>query len=547
MSAQHSDSTETGETFDYVIVGGGTAGCVLANRLTADPKIKVLLLEAGGNGRGFYVGIPLTLGLVIGNPKHDWRYKSEPEPHLNGREMPLPRGLGLGGSTVINGMVYVRGHAYDYDSWAAQGNRGWSWKDVLPYFKKSEAFHSGGNEFHGGNGEWGISDPGVRWEILEAYRKAAIDRGIPATDDYNSGENEGVAYFVANIRKGVRQTAERAFLRPAAERPNLKILTGCLVDNVILTGNRASGVRYTRNAQSFTVQAGREVILAAGAFGSPALLERSGIGQPERLKALGIEPRHNLPGVGENLQDHWQIRVQHRVHGTKTLNSRAGTKLRRILMGMQYVLTHTGPMSGQPTLLAAFTRVMEDAPAPDVQIHVSAASYDRVGGPMHPFPGITSSVCILRPESRGHVHIDGRDPAAAPHILNNFLAAELDQEIAVRSVGLVRHIAGSRELERFSPEEISPKPDVQSREEILEYARRVVTTVFHPCGTCKMGSDPMAVVDDRLHVYGVAGLRVVDASIMPTLVSGNTAAPTVMIAEKAADLIIEDRRAAMAA
>jgi len=532
------------ETYDYVIAGGGTAGCVLANRLSADPSVSVLMIEAGGNGRGFLIDMPLGLAFLIGNPRIDWLYKTEPEPYLNGRELPLPRGKMLGGSSSINGMVYVRGHAWDYDNWAALGNRGWSWNEVLPYFKRSEAFDRKGFPAHGTEGEWHVSDPGVRWEILDAYRKAAIERGIPATDDYNSGDNEGVAYFVANIDKGVRASTARDFLRPVRNRPNLKVVTDALVDRLTFDGRTVRGVRFSQGGQVREVAARREVILSAGAYGSPAILERSGVGPAEVLKAAGVETVHHLPGVGENLQDHWQIRVQHRVHNTRTLNIRAGSLLGKALMGMEYVALKRGPLSGQPALLAAFTSVMPDAPAPDVQIHVSAASYDRVGGPMHPFPGITSSVCILRPESRGHCHIADAAPSSQPKILHNFLKEEADREIAIRVVELVRRIASSPELGRFQPEETSPGWSVASREDLLAYARQVVSTTFHPVGTCKMGHDDMAVVDDELRVHGISGLRVVDASVMPTIVSGNTAAPTVMIAEKAADLIKQTTNAA---
>jgi len=542
------DTESSGDdVYDYIIVGGGTAGCVLANRLSADPSVSVLMIEAGGNGRGFFIDMPLGLPYLIGKPKYDWLYQTEPEPYLGGRQMPLPRGRMLGGSSSINGMVYVRGHASDYDHWRQLGNRGWAWDDVLPYFKRSEAFYRKDLPAHGTEGEWHISDPGVRWEILDAYRKAAIEQGIPATEDYNSGDNEGVAYFVASINKGVRSSTARDFLRPIQNRRNLTVVTNALVERLTFDGQAVRSVRFILDGQVREAAARREIILSAGAYGSPAILERSGVGSAEVLKAAGIDPVHHLPGVGENLQDHWQIRVQHKVHNTVTLNIRAGSLLGRTRMGLEYLALKRGPLSGQPTLLAAFTRVMPDAAAPDVQIHVSAASYDRVGGPMHPFPGITSSVCILRPESRGHCHVANADPAPAPKILHNFLKEEADREIAVRSVALVRRIASSPELTRFQPEETSPGQKVQSREDVLAYARQVVSTVFHPVGTCKMGSDGMAVVDDELRVRGLAGLRVVDASVMPTIVSGNTAAPTVMIAEKAADLIRQANKAAKAA
>lgn len=538
---------ERSRTYDYIIVGGGTAGCVLANRLSADPSVEVLMIEGGGEGRGFYVDMPLGLAFLIGRPQYDWLYKGEPEPYLDGRRMPLPRGKMLGGSSAINGLIYVRGHAYDYNQWAQLGNRGWSWESVLPYFKRSEAFHHPGSEAHGTEGEWSVSDPNVRWEALVAYRQAAIEQGIPASDDYNSGDNEGVAFFVATIKNGVRHSTARAFLQPIRHRRNLTVVTNALVDRVTFDGKRASGIIFSIDGQSQEAKAGREVILSAGAYGSPAILERSGVGAPDVLSDAGIEVLHGLPGVGENLHDHWHIRVQHRLHNTHTLNTRGGTRLGRMLLGVQYLATKRGPLGGSPTLLGAFIKTSPDAPAPDIQIHVSGSTSPSFGGAMHPFPGITSSVCILRPESRGHCHVADRDPSVQPRILHNFLKEEADREIAIRSVEAVRRIVASPAMDRFEPEEILPTAAVQSRDELLDYARRTVNTTFHPVGTCKMGRDRMAVVDDRLRVHGLSGLRVVDASIMPTIVSGNTQAPTVMIAEKAADFIREERTGVQAA
>ncbi|WP_105429794.1 GMC family oxidoreductase [Neorhizobium sp. T6_25] len=532
---------EHSRTYDYVIVGGGTAGCVLANRLSADPTVEVLMIEGGGEGRGFYVDMPLGLAYLIGRPQYDWLYKGEPEPYLNGRQLALPRGKMLGGSSAINGLIYVRGHAYDYDQWAQLGNRGWSWESVLPYFKRSETFHRPGEEAHGTEGEWAVSDPNVRWEALEAYRRAAIEQGIPAADDYNSGDNEGVAFFVATIKNGVRHSTARAFLEPVRNRRNLTVVTGALVDRITLEGSQASGVVFSLDGRNHEAKAGREVILSAGAYSSPAILERSGIGAPDVLASAGIEVLHALPGVGENLQDHWHVRVQHRLRNTHTLNTRAGTRFGRMLLGMQYLATKRGPLGGSPTLLGAFLKTTPDAPAPEIQIHVSGATSPSFGGAMHPFPGITSSACILRPESRGYCHVAVGDPSAQPRILHNFLKEEADREILIRSIEAVRRIAASPAMAPFEPEEIAPTAAVQSHDEMLDYARRTLNTTFHPVGTCKMGRDRMAVVDDRLRVHGITGLRVVDASIMPTIVSGNTQAPTVMIAEKAADFIREER------
>ncbi|MBI1621914.1 GMC family oxidoreductase [Aquamicrobium zhengzhouense] len=537
---------ERSRPYTYIIVGGGTAGCVLANRLSADPKNEVLLIEGGGSGRGFYVDMPLGVAYMLGRPRFDWCYKSEPEPYLNGRSLALPRGKMLGGSSSINGLIYVRGHAYDYDQWAQLGNRGWSWESVLPYFRRSEAFHRPA-QAHGNDGEWSVLDPKVRWEALQAYRQAAIDLGIPANEDYNSGDNEGVAWFVATIRKGRRHSTARAFLDPVRNRRNLDIVTGALVDRVIFDGTRATGVKFRLGEREVDVSASAEIILAAGVYGSPAILERSGVGAHETLSALGIETHHELPGVGENLQDHWHIKVQHKLKNTRTLNDHVSSPLRRMMLGASYLATRKGPLGGSPTLLGVFAKTDPHAPAPDIQIHVSGATSSTFGGEPDKFPGITSSVCILRPESRGHSHIASSDPARQPKILHNYLKHESEIEIAIRSVELVRKIAGGAAMARFEPDEITPTQKVQSRDELIAYARESVYTTFHPVGTCKMGRDHMAVVDDRLRVHGLSGLRVADASVMPVIVSGNTQAATVMIAEKASDFIQEEAMEAKAA
>lgn len=537
----------TDNVYDYVIAGGGTAGCLLANRLTQDKNVRVLLVEAGGSARHPYIEVPLMLPKLLGNPKFDWKYVSAPEPHCGDRTITMPRGKVLGGSSSINGMVYVRGHRWDYDNWAAQGNRGWSWAEVLPYFMRSECFVGEELQGHGTTGEWKISDPGMRWPVLDAYAEAATEIGIPRTRDYNCGENFGVQYYQALVANGRRQSTEKAFLRSAMGRSNLTVLTGAIVDRVVIEGRRAVGLAYRHDGQSVVATAQREVILCAGAFGSPVIMERSGIGAPERIKALGLDPVHELPGVGENLQDHWHLRVQARVRNTRTLNSMVHSLTGKALMGADYLFRRRGPLSAQPALLAVFARVMEDAVAPDVQIHASAASYNRVGGPVDNFPGMTSAVGMQRPESRGHVHASSPEPDMPPEVLNNYLATEYDCEVAIRSVQLVRRIMTAPALARFEPEEISPGPGVSSREAILEFARQTVATTFHPVGTCKMGQGTDAVVDDRLSVHGLEGLRVVDASIMPSIPSGNTCAPVVMIAERAADLIREDQGARKAA
>ena len=540
--APHDDGT-----YDYVIVGGGSAGCLLANRLSADPSTRVLMLEAGGSDAHFWIQTPLGLPYILGNPRFDWSYASEPEPELGGRTVTLPRGRVLGGSSSINGMVYVRGHAWDFDQWRQAGNVGWAWDDVLPYFKRHEDYDRGASEAQGVGGELSVKDPGVRWEILDAYADACEEAGIRRTRDYNGGDNEGVAYFDAMIRDGKRHSTARAFLEPARHRPNLRVVTGASVTRIVVAGRRATGVEYRLGGAPQRANASGEVLLCAGAIASPQILQLSGIGPADLLAGLGIPLVHALAGVGENLQDHWMVRMQHKVHGTRTLNFWAQNPLLKAIMGARYLLTKTGPMSAQPALLAAFVKSEPSAAAPDIEIHVSAASYGRVGGPMHPFPGITSSVGILRPTSRGTVRVRSAEPDAHPAILHNFLATDYDRRIALSSVDLVRRIAAQPALARFKPEEISPPPGVHSEEEILAWARTILTTVFHPVGTCAMGRGERAVVDDRLRLHGIAGLRVVDASVMPTITSGNTCAPVLMIAEKAADMIRQDAKAGGAA
>jgi choline dehydrogenase-like flavoprotein len=533
-----------GAIFDYIVVGAGAAGCVIANRLSADPSRRVLLLEAGGPDDYFWLKVPLGIPFVLGNPRCDWRLRSDPESYLGGRVIEVPRGKTLGGSSSINGMVYVRGHALDFDGWRQQGNVGWGWDDVLPYFKRSEDYFRGASNTHGAGGELSVIDPGVRWPVLDAYREACIEAGIPAAADYNGGDNEGVAYFEAMIRNGRRCSASQAFLTPIKTRPNLAIVTAALVEGLDMAGRRVTGVRYRVGGELRRSQAAGEVILAAGTFGSPAILQMSGIGPGEFLGGLGVEVRHDLPGVGENLQDHWMLRVQHRLENTVTLSGWMNSLPGKAFLGLQYFLARRGPLSAQPTLLAVFARTLPGLDIPDVQIHVSAASYAHVGGPLHPFPGMTSSACILRPTSRGHVRIRSSSTAEPPAILHNFLGTVHDQDVAVRALELVRRIVAQPSLRRFLPQELSPPPGVETTEQILDYARRTITTVFHPVGTCAMGRGPLAVVDARLKVHGIAGLRVADASIMPTITSGNTCAPAIMIGEKAADMIAADQRRA---
>jgi choline dehydrogenase len=533
--------------FDYVIVGAGSAGCVLANRLSADPNVRVLLLEAGGKDNNIWIKVPLGLIYLIGNPRTDWCYQTEPEPTCNGRRIPVPRGRMLGGSSSINGMVYVRGQPRDYDVWRQLGNAGWAWDDVLPYFKKSEDFALGQDDLHGRDGELRVEDVRVRWEILDAFRDAAEQVGIPKTSDYNAGNYEGSAYFHVTQRRGVRWSTATAFLKPAAQRPNLRVLTDAQVKRVCLDGKRATGVEFWQGKTLVMASARQEVIVSAGAIGSPQVLQVSGIGPAGLLRQHGIDLRHELAGVGENLQDHCQPRQLFRVRNTKTLNEIANSKLRSALMGLEYFLMRTGPLSVGPATMTAFTRSDPTQDTPNIQYHVMAATYPKLGEPPSPFPGFTASACNLRPTSRGYVRVSSADARSHPAIRYNYLATPEDQRVAIDSIRLTRRIVNAPALAKFAPEEFMPGGGANRDDELLAAARETVGTVYHPVGTCKMGQDVMAVVDERLRVRGIAGLRVIDASIMPNLVSGNTNAPTIMIAEKGADMIKADASAAVRA
>jgi choline dehydrogenase len=530
-------------TFDYIIVGAGSAGCVLANRLSADPSVNVLLLEAGGKDNNIWIHVPLGLMYVIGNPRTDWCYETEAEPSCNGRKIPIPRGKTLGGSSSINGMVYVRGQPRDYDVWRQLGNAGWSWDDVLPFFKKSEDYIHGADELHGSGGELRVEEARVNWEILDAWRDAAAQVGIPKTNDYNAGDYEGSAYFQVTQRRGVRWSTATAFLKPARGRSNLRVITNAQTARIRLEGRRATGVEFWQGDILHVAMARSEVVLSAGAIGSPQILQASGVGPAALLREYGIAIQADVPGIGGNLQDHCQPRQMFRVRDTRTLNEVANSLIGRIGMGLQYILTRTGPLAIGPATLTAFTRSDPSHDTPNIQYHVVPATYPKLGEPPSPFPGVTASACNLRPTSRGYVRIKGSDTRANPSIRYNYLATPEDQQVAIDSIKLTRRIMAAPAMARFAPEEFLPGITQKDDAELLAAAREVAGTVYHPVGTCKMGQDTLAVVDERLRVRGIAGLRVVDASIMPNLVSGNTNAPTIMIAEKGADMIKADRKA----
>jgi choline dehydrogenase len=537
--------SESAGHYDYIIVGAGTAGCVLANRLSRNRDNNVLLVEAGGRDDYLWIHIPVGYLHCIGNPRTDWLYQTEAEPGLDGRSLIYPRGKVLGGSSSINGMIYMRGQSADYNHWAELvGDPSWAWDQVLPLFTKSEDYYAGKNAAHGAGGEWRVERQRLSWPLLDAFRDAADQVGIPKTNDFNGGDNFGCDYFDVNQKSGIRWNAAKAFLKPAASRPNLTIMTGCHVERLILEdsaqGKVCKGIVFTGGGKAFTATAERDTLLAAGAVGSPALLQLSGIGKGAALHALGVAPQVELAGVGDNLQDHLQLRMIFKVQDAKTLNTSAASWFGKFKIGLEYAMFQSGPMSMAPSQLGAFARSDAGQATPNLQYHVQPLSLDKFGDPLHAFPAFTASVCNLRPTSRGHVRIAGPDSYAAPKIVPNYLSTAEDRKVAAQALALTRRIVAAPALARHAPEEFKPGIQFQSEAELAVAAGQVGTTIFHPVGTCKMGraDDPLAVVDSQLRVFGVRGLRVADASIMPNITSGNTNAPTLMIAEKAAVLIL---------
>jgi choline dehydrogenase len=528
--------------FDYIIVGAGSAGCVLASRLSEDGTKSVLLLEAGPRDNYLWIHIPIGYGKTMFHPVYNWRFSSEPDPHMHNRELYQPRGRGLGGSSSINGLVYIRGQPEDYDHWASLGNRGWSWRDVLPYFIKLEHNTRGASKYHGVDGPLWCSDNPEPNELMDAIIAGAQELGVPRTDDFNGAAQEGVGYFQLFTHNGWRCSSAVAYLKPARKRQNLHVETDAHVTQILFAGRKAVGVRYDHQGSARTAQAKREVIVAAGALQSPQLLQLSGIGPGALLARMGIPVVHELPGVGENLQDHLQVRLMYKVAKPITTNDDLRSLGGRIRIAVKWLLSRRGPLAVGINQGGLFTKVMPDSKTPDIQFHFATLSADSAGGAPHPWSGCTFSVCQLRPASRGRVVLKSPDPRQPPSMIFNYLSQGEDRRCTVAAIRFARKLADAKALRPYFVEEYRPGAAARSDDDLLEFAREYGQTIFHPSGTCKMGVDNMAVVDERLRVNGVTGLRVVDCSIMPVLISGNTHAPVVMIAEKASDLILADAK-----
>jgi choline dehydrogenase len=528
--------------FDYVIVGAGSAGCVLANRLSADGKHSVLLLEAGPKDSHIWIHIPLGYGKLFKEKSVNWMYQTEPEPGLNGRQVFQPRGKVLGGSSSINGLLYVRGQHEDYDRWRQRGNAGWGFEDVLPYFKRAESQQRGADQYHGADGPLPVSDWRHQDPLSEAFVKAAVEAGIPFNPDFNGASQEGAGFFQTTTRRGRRASSAFSYLRPAMKRGNLHVETSALAQRLVFEGRRARAVEYKQNGTLRTARARKEILVSSGAYNSPQLLQLSGVGPADLLRSHGIDVVLDSPGVGNDLQDHLQVRIVTRCSQRITLNDLVASPIRSALAGVQWAALRKGPLTIAAGTSGAFFKTSPRLASPDIQIHFIPFSTDKMGEKLHPFSGFSASVCQLRPESRGTLRIKSADPQMAPEIRINYLATETDRRAFVDGLKILRGILAAPALKPYSVDEVYPGAKVVSDDDLLEFCRKTGSTVYHPTSTCRMGNDPLAVVDQRLKVRGIDGLRVVDASVMPDLMSGNTNAPTIMIAEKASDMILEDAR-----